>query len=231
MAQSREQLTMDMAKSDNSIFKRQKGCYLSQSRAISLFGLFLIALIAVGVITHYATKGDLSDITQKATGGGTAADQSSSEGVKTPKVKDVRLPENLKPIYYKIELIPYVGQYEMKNFTIDGKVWIDMQCLQSTSKITIHSKNITIDDSKVKVYEIGEAETPIAQDEENKIKSFKTSNPVYDLQRDFYNVSLDGSLEEGKIYRMFIEFSALLDDSLGGFYRSKYTDLSTNETR
>jgi hypothetical protein len=230
MAQSREQLTMDMGKSDNSIFKRQRGCYLSQTRAISLIALFVVALVAVGFITHYATKSEYPSDALMSPGVEPNGKPGGEGTSTTAKVKDVRLPENVIPMYYKVELIPYVGQYEEKNFTIDGKVWIDLKCLQPTSKITLHLKNITVLQEKVKVYEIEEAETPVKQGEEEGKKNFVAEKHEYDIPREFYNVSLNGELETGKIYRIYIEFTALLADSLGGFYRSNYKEKGTNRT-
>lgn len=116
MAQSREQLTMDLSKeSNNSMFKRPRGCFLSQGKALSLFLLTCLALIAVGVVTyHYAPCHDNPFSPLNQAGDGEVADKLSA------KVTDVRLPRNVKPIYYKIDLIPYIDP--AKNFTIDGKV-------------------------------------------------------------------------------------------------------------
>jgi len=220
---------MDMTKSDNSIFKRPRGCYLSQAKAVALFCFCVLAAVAVGVITYYAVKCD--DATEVQQSEAQGSDGKDSEGKPfTVKVKDVRLPTNIKPLYYKVDLIPYID--EAKNFTIDGKVWIDVQCLEDSDKVTIHIKNITVAEESVRIGEIQTAEEPVDSTAGNdNMKSFRIMKHGYDVPREFYNISLDASLERGKIYRIYIPFTAILDDSLGGFYRSSYNDKTTKEKR
>lgn len=155
-----------------------------------------------------------------------------SQNVKgSKKVMDVRLPDTITPIYYKLELIPYVEK--ANNFTLKGKVWIDVKCEKATDKITLHIKNITIHKESVTVTAIQQAELPVSQtrqqpDNENGIK---VEGHAFDLDREFYNISVAPGLENDKIYRIYMEYTGTLDDSLGGFYRSSYFDTEANETR
>lgn len=143
---------------------------------------------------------------------------------------DVRLPDTIEPIYYKLELIPYVEK--ANNFTLKGKVWIDVKCVKATEKITLHIKNITINEESVTVTSIQQAELPISQVEHQDGESrIKVEGHAFDQDREFYNMSVARGLEQGKLYRIYIEYTGMLDDSLGGFYRSSYFDTDANETR
>lgn len=63
--------------------------------------------------------------------------------------EDLRLPRDVKPTIYSLQLLPFV---EEGNFTTHGFVSIDIDCKVSTRNITLHSKSITIDRSSIKVY-------------------------------------------------------------------------------
>ncbi|CAG7818512.1 unnamed protein product, partial [Allacma fusca] len=131
MAHSREQLTMDMTKSENSIFQ-QSGCFVSRSKAFGFLCLTIILAVLVGFITYHAT----SKCDTALTDGSTSLEIPSVEhGAVEDKVRDVRLPTNLRPLYYKVDLIPHVE--EEKNFTIDGKVAIDILVLKDTNRISL----------------------------------------------------------------------------------------------
>lgn len=108
-------------------------------------------------------------------------------------------------------------------------MWIDIECLQATHKVTIHIKNITVVEESVKIYEVDEAELSPSVTE--AVESVSPKKHEYDVPREFYNMTLPKSLEAGKVYRIYIQFRALLADSLGGFYRSSYKDMAANVTR
>ena len=218
MAQSREQLTMDMSKSD-SMFSRPTGCHVSRAKGFGLLLLFLLGAVAVAYVTYHFSSCS-PDLLQSPSANETEGSSSSS------KVRDVRLPTTLRPLYYKVDLVPYVDP--AKNFTIDGTVRIDILCLEDTDRITIHSKNITVNTASVTVTEkiIESNESATSSGPNLSIRDHK-----YDIPREFYNVSLGEMLKAGKTYQLYIKFQAILSDELAGFYRSSYTDKTTNETR
>ncbi|XP_021951171.1 aminopeptidase N [Folsomia candida] len=145
MTQPPEQLTMDDPTKGNKSKLPRGECRLSLAAG---FGL---VLLAVGVVVTAVLV--TSHLTSCANGGPLSKKIGPAKAV---KVVDVRLPTHLKPLYYKVDLIPYVE--EAKNFTIDGKVWIDIDCLQATDKVTVHIKNITVTETSVRIYEIHEAQ-------------------------------------------------------------------------
>ena len=138
------------------------------------------------------------------------------------KLMDVRLPRNIRPLYYKVYLVPHLEG----SFTIDGKVVIDVTVLEATDRITLHIKNITIHESSVSVEEISSEGSDDGQG--NRLWVVMHD---YDIPREFYSIALNEKLKNGKIYRIFIKFTAQLSDNLAGFHRIPYKDLATNETR
>jgi len=176
--------------------------------------------VAVGFITYNMTPCSSKNLSSSP------SNASAEESQGPIKFTDVRLPTHTKPLYYKIELIPYLDP--AKNFTIDGKVGIDLLCLADTNKVTIHVKNITVNAGSVSLVEKVVEEV----DSENRnATNYAVVGTQYDTLRDFYNITLRHSLKAGHTYRLYMEFEALLGDELAGFYRSSYTDNDTNETR
>jgi len=139
---------------------------------------------------------------------------------------DFRLPKNLKPFYYKIHLIPRLSPAQ--NFSIDASVQIDLSCLEATKDITLHLKNITVNEDSVRVWELSEGRLgwEVSQRLELEVIGHK-----YDPARDFYSVMLNESMTPGNAYRIYIGYKGTLNDELVGFYRSSYLDPTTNETR
>ena len=63
---------------------------------------------------------------------------------------NIRLPRNVLPVRYDVRLFPVM---EKGNFTILGRVSIDVQCKMETDRIVLHSLDIIVDPESVKVYE------------------------------------------------------------------------------
>jgi len=76
MAQSREQLTMDMTKSENSIFSYPRGFFITRVKAVIVLLVFVAIAVGVGLVTYYVTK----DATEKELlHGGGEADASTGQ--------------------------------------------------------------------------------------------------------------------------------------------------------
>nr|CAH0109901.1 unnamed protein product [Daphnia galeata] len=73
--------------------------------------------------------------------------------------KNIRLPRNVLPVRYDVRLFPVM---EKGNFTILGRVFIDVQCKMETDRIVLHSLDIIVDPESVKVTE----ETSLLYDDE-----------------------------------------------------------------
>ena len=59
-----------------------------------------------------------------------------------------RLPRTVLPRHYDVRLLPIL---EKGNFSVLGRVAIDVQCLESTDRIVLHSSDINVDLKSVQV--------------------------------------------------------------------------------
>ena len=64
------------------------------------------------------------------------------------ELTNVRLPSGIRPLHYRVELTPFI---EEQNFTIAGKVIIEMVASVPTNRIVLHAKDMTIHESEVAV--------------------------------------------------------------------------------
>ncbi|KAB7497105.1 Aminopeptidase 1, partial [Armadillidium nasatum] len=123
------------------------------------------------------------------------------------KVKNVRLPKNIKPLYYYVRLRPYIHG----NFTFDGHVEMTFEALEDTTNVTLHIKDIITKNETIKIV--------LNETSEVKIKSHQ-----YDHERQFYIAQLEESLKKDKIYIISMDFVGYLNTQLSGFYRSSFKD-------
>jgi len=64
----------------------------------------------------------------------------------------VRLPRNVIPIQYEIQLTPILAETEdFKQFDAPGEVKITVKCQESTSSITLHADDMEIDYDSIEV--------------------------------------------------------------------------------
>lgn len=127
---------------------------------------------------------------------------------------DYRLPKNVVPINYVIELTPYINTGDEKNFTFDGKSEIDLQVKENNiTTITFHAKNIKLNSVNL-MY--GEKLEP--QIKEDTLLEFKE-----DKHKDFIIVSLPNPINTTtKNVKLSLNYTGVLNDELRGFYRSSY---------
>ncbi len=125
------------------------------------------------------------------------------------KVRDVLLPRHLSPELYKLELVPFIIP---DNFTIRGHMELTMNCVSSAKNVTLHAADLTIDNDTISLVEMDTG------------KPIGINKHAYDLDREFYIAHLDRALVPGKKYKITIDYVAILNDNLRGFYRSVYKD-------
>jgi len=130
-----------------------------------------------------------------------------------------RLPTALRPQKYDLRILTIMENVEDLRF--NGTVKIQIEALQNTKNITLHSKDLTIDESQITLRQISGEENP-----DNCITSTEV-NPTHD----FYILNTCQELLPGHIYELNLPFSAKLQEQLAGYYRSSYVDPVANETR
>lgn len=117
MTQSREVLAMMDA--HTTTFGRKKGCTISRCGAFLIATLFVIGLVATGLLVyHFAPCLDRKLIIDEQDN---LQDTARSFAASDPHKKriDVRLPRSVLPDLYEIKLMPFIWQ---GNFTFNGEV-------------------------------------------------------------------------------------------------------------
>ena len=172
--------------------------------------LFLLTCTLVGIIVYYAGLASLDCSTQTEEKALTSRHAPTSS--KT-KVSDVLLPTHLKPIDYKLQLVPFIIP---DNFTIRGSVEISLSCVVSSDNITLHAADLKIENDTIAV-----------RDENEEYIGVRSVE--YDTDREFVIILLDSQLQSDRNYKVKILYTAYLRDNLKGFYRSVYTDQKTGK--
>jgi len=130
-----------------------------------------------------------------------------------------RLPTSLRPQKYYLSILTKLENPVDLRFNGTSKILVEV--LENTSNITLHSKNLTINESEITLRQIkGEGNPDIC------VTSTEV-NPTHD----FYILNTCQELLAGHVYELNLPFSAELNRQLEGYYRSSYLDPVANETR
>ncbi|XP_034249168.1 aminopeptidase N-like [Thrips palmi] len=130
-----------------------------------------------------------------------------------------RLPVSLLPTFYSLTLTPHLSG----TFTFDGKATISFNAVSATSKIILHSKELTYTKDDCKVYQ--------ESDDGTRTEFASITDLQFDTTLEFATFTLDKSLEAGSRYILDItKYTGSLNDDMDGFYRSSYKT-SSGETR
>lgn len=125
-----------------------------------------------------------------------------------------RLPKTFHPENYRLKVITHLNEDGLGHrFT--GKVWIVAICDQNTNNITVHAKNLTINEEKVKVKLIHD---------KIEIKEVK-----FDADNEFLVIVANETFRQGNKYMVYIPFEAPLSTGLQGYYKSSYFDNKRRE--
>ncbi|XP_039490659.1 aminopeptidase Ey-like [Drosophila santomea] len=130
-----------------------------------------------------------------------------------------RLPTALRPQKYDLRILTLLEHPENLRFSGTAKIVIEV--LQNTNNITLHAKNLHINESQIVLKEIsveGNTDICISSTEVNSIHDFYILNTCKELLTD-------------RVYELSLPFSAELNTQLEGYYRSSYVDPVTNGTR
>lgn len=124
---------------------------------------------------------------------------------------NVKLPDNLVPFWYELEIKPYVGpDYQNKSFTFEGWIQMHFRCVKPTNKIIFHQKDLKLtfgnfssqDDPELKI-----------------VSDFK-----YDNEKDFVTLDFNKNCKKDANYSLGIKFEGVILEKLYGFYRSSFQD-------
>ncbi|KAH8338376.1 hypothetical protein KR059_001873, partial [Drosophila kikkawai] len=130
-----------------------------------------------------------------------------------------RLPTALRPQKYQLSILTLMDNPEESRF--NGTVKILIEVLENTKNITLHSKELLIDESQTTLTQVNSGE------KKDNCVSSTAVNPAHD----YYILNTCQELLPGNIYELNLYFSADLKAQLEGYYRSFYEDPVANETR
>ena len=193
-----------------------KSYNITKKTCYAFLFLAIAACVIVGLLVYYAglpdCAGDGSSSNSGSTGG--KGDGNGQGKAKKETVTDVRLPLHLIPLAYKVQLTPFIVP---DNYTIRGYAEIRMRCDAPGRNVTVHAADLAMMNETIVVEEVGTG------------KNIPIRKHSYDFDREFHVAHLRSTLEKGKEYVIKIHFTAVLSDSLKGFYRSTYKDANDNE--
>ncbi|XP_066970347.1 aminopeptidase N-like [Macrobrachium rosenbergii] len=174
---------------------------------ISKVTLAVAGVVAVGLIIGSGLIGHFAFPYEPSNGSDTpltSADPEVTTPIPPEEVTDFRLPTSLTPTHYKVELKPFVNG----NFSILGRVVVDIEVKIDTSNITIHMADIITFNDTIKVTHNG-----------NQVA---ITEHTYDPTREFYVGHLEKKISAGESITLEMSFQAYLNDQMRGFYRSSY---------
>lgn len=125
--------------------------------------------------------------------------------------KNIRLPEDVFPMEYKIFLNP-----DLEKRTVTGQVTVSILAKSAKNFIVIHAKDMNLTDPQLTDFTSRE-KIPISEE----IKISEKLGAAY--------ISLDKEMEKNKKYDLQISFSYELKEGLNGFYVSSYKQ--NNDTK
>ncbi|XP_068442751.1 thyrotropin-releasing hormone-degrading ectoenzyme [Clinocottus analis] len=125
-----------------------------------------------------------------------------------------RLPGSVRPRHYDLRLAVH-----MDNFTFSGEVSIELECVNATRFIVLHSDRLEVD--RVSVTAEGGAGGRPANRPGGGAMRIHRHFPHAAQQ--MYVVVLHRELKPSRLYRLNVSFDAAIEDELLGFFRSSYT--------
>ncbi|TDG52379.1 hypothetical protein AWZ03_001209 [Drosophila navojoa] len=129
-----------------------------------------------------------------------------------------RLPMALRPQKYNLRVLTHFEDPD--NLRFEGDVKILFKVLENANNITLHAKNLTIDESLITLRDTSSAN-----------KKNCVSGTEVNTVHDFYVMRTCEELVAGDVYELSIPFAADLNRQLEGYYRSSYIDPVTNKSR
>ncbi len=129
----------------------------------------------------------------------------------SPGVIDVRIPLDMYPLHYNLELKPDIYTGNPDTFRFDGSVEILLDCRVSTNVISLHVNKLNISTNSITL------QTATGTTTNQRVREV-----TRDMERQFLNVHLDQALAQGQRYLLKIDFSGPLRPDLVGLYWSSY---------
>lgn len=200
---------------------------LKKCRALALLIVYISSLIAVGLLVYFfAGRPNHTTSCPKR-----SSSHHQLNGFLSKSVQNIRLPRNFLPWHYDIRLLPVL---EKGNFTVLGRVAIDIECRNITDRIVLHSADIIVHRNSVQVSHSFNTFIYAGNFKcfKQVIEHGRTENAQllvdgieYDPAAEFVIIRLN-SESQIKLanYTLSMNFEAKLTNSSVGFFRSAYME-------
>ncbi|XP_077867257.1 aminopeptidase N-like [Saccoglossus kowalevskii] len=179
------------------------GLYLSRYKAAFLATSILLLCLAVVLLVVFVMK-------EPACIDGPIATQPPTKSVAAvlgdPSWHSYRLPTTLKPLFYRLELHPFIEKEYLS-----GRVEITLTCLRPTNFILLQSDFLEVTSATLESNNPAQHSPSIVDD------------PVYSEIYSYVLFKLDSDLVEGGQYTIHIEYSGYILSDVG-LYRTGYID-------
>lgn len=188
--------------------------------ALSILTLIIVTAVAVVLSVRYEECGAQDgspEVSSRGHGGSArlngSRDRTGDRGDEEVQPwRTSRLPGTLRPRHYDLRLAVY-----MDNFTFSGDISIEIECVNATRFIVLHTDRLEVDRVSVTAEGSGRLTN-------------RPGGGVMRIHRHFafplnqmYVVVLHRELKPMRLYRLNISFDAAIEDELLGFFRSSYT--------
>ncbi len=136
-----------------------------------------------------------------------------------PEKINYRLPGDLVPLRYEINLrVQFDNEFE-DSFPYDGEITMFFVCIKDTSDLIFHINKILIDNSTLSI-------KSLTDNSFSQINDFKWKN---DYERQFFVANLAQTFKANNNYTVSMKFIGYLASDNAGFYRSSYLDADKNK--
>uniref|UniRef100_A0A8C4HDS8 Aminopeptidase n=1 Tax=Dicentrarchus labrax TaxID=13489 RepID=A0A8C4HDS8_DICLA len=190
--------------------------------ALSILTLIIVTAVAVVLSVRFEECGgrDRDGVTGESgsRGSGGSAKLNGSRGERTGERGDEetvqpwrnsRLPGSVRPRHYDLRLAVY-----MDNFTFSGEVSIELECINATRFIVLHTDRLEVR------WPSGAGGRPANRPGGGAMRIHR--HFPYPANQ-MYVVVLHREMKPMRVYRLNVSFDAAIEDELLGFFRSSYT--------
>lgn len=126
-----------------------------------------------------------------------------------PDYTGVFLPKSLRPIEYTLDVRPNIYTGNPGNFSFDGYVKIDMICDSLTQNITLHCKDLTINDDSISL-------------QDSNGRNIALEHTEINTEMEFLVVYVNETLVPTMMYVLEVRFSGPLLPDMAGLYYTSY---------
>ncbi|KAL8604515.1 hypothetical protein ACOMHN_015799 [Nucella lapillus] len=193
--------------------------------------LFIAIPIIVGVVVwHLTDKANHStgdgdgrrSSQQTGDGGGRTTLPDSTPTTHTPSPEEIaakpwlslRLPSYQTPIHYDITLYP---DFYDDHGTFYGNETVEIAISKATKFLLVHTYKLTVEAARVT--------------DKGSGATLEVAQTFEEVRNQFLVVEMKKTIEAGSVVELALQFSGSLTESIVGFYKSRYVNSKTGQTR